>query len=178
MARRIHWTATIAATIATIVAVLAGPASAAVSPPLGRTVVAVDYPGNPSKGHGVCSAQGQRVDANDNGFAEGIQGRAACLESYGVTRYRINWVALQVDFADTWLTVARRDLDAVSASQPAYVVSKTPVDRFCSSDTTTLTYRVTASVTVRWTDGTLSSAHPTSHQFSGRRTVSHPDCPD
>lgn len=150
------------------------PAQAAVSPPLGRVVTSVDPPG----GHGVCSIQGERVDANNNGFAEGIRARAACKESFGILRYRINWVQLSVDFADTWFPLVRRDLDAVSTNQPAYVISTTPVDLFCRGDTTTLTYRATASVSVRGDNGVVVSRTIASNQFQGRRTQHHPDCPD
>jgi hypothetical protein len=167
------------------VAALAAPAFAVPPNPnhrvievLGRRLVSYNHFGDPNQGHVTASAQGELVDTNFNSLADAIRGRAALLEGHGVIRFRITQVLLQVDFADTWFTVARSDPDVVSSNNPAYLVDYTPIDRYCVSDRTTLTYRVVHRDLIRWDDDTVGSRTTISNQFQARRTKNHPDCPD
>ena len=144
-----------------------------VGSPLGRYVITVTHY---ELGQARCSVQVEQVDTNRNGLADALRGRSACLEQFGVASIRMYWTKLQVDFVDTWTTVAIQNTDVVDSH---YAVQVTPPDGYCVSDRQLLTYRTQAKFVIRWDDGTLTTVTETSHQAPGlRRTQSHPDCHD
>jgi hypothetical protein len=166
--RRIRPIILAAVTLILILPVMAAPAQAApvVTANLGRRLIEV----NLESGATVqCSAQGQLLDTNGNGLSDSLRGRAACKEIRGTARLRIYSVRVQSDFADTWATALVNGTDAVSASQPSYVVSYTPSSRFCPPPGNfNLTYRVRQSFAIRSNDGSLAAFAMNSYQFQAR----------
>jgi hypothetical protein len=143
---------------------------------LGRNTKTRNHFGNPAVGSVLCSAQGETVDTNGNGFPDALRGRAACLEDHGARRVRIYFIKLQVFFAESWVDVAVDDADVVSDANVAYPITYTPVPGFCADDDITLTYRVVQAFGIRWHDGTLTNDSVTSDQFEARAAVNTQVC--
>jgi hypothetical protein len=168
----------------TLVLLLAAPAFATTPDPdhhviavKGRNLFALSDPG---VGRAVCSAQGELVDTNANGLADALRGRAACVEDFGVDRFRIYSIRLQVLRAQqTWDTIAVDDTDFVSSGQPSRVTDYTPTLSYCPHPPfplVTLTYRIQALYGVRWIDGTLTVHSRTSFRFDARAVVNTGVC--
>jgi hypothetical protein len=139
---------------------------------LGRHLIGVNHNGDPDLGHAACSAQGELVDTNDNGLANALRGRAACVERNGVARFRVYSIRLQVLRGDAWDTIAIDDTDVVSVGQPSRVADWTPTLGYCPPpDNLVLTYRVRPLVGVRWTNGDLDVVAYTSFRFQARAVV-------
>lgn len=136
---------------------------------LGRAGRTINHFGNPALGSVFCTAQGLGVDTNDNGLADTLQGRAACLENSKVIRIRIETTKVQVVFVDSWVNVdplVRTD-DAVSEANPAYAVAFTPLSDRCPfpEGHIRLTYRTTQTVAIRWSDNTVGRHVVTSDTY-------------
>lgn len=126
---------------------------------LGRAGRTINHFGNPALGSVFCTAQGLGVDSTDNGLADLLQGRAACLENSHVIRIRIETTKVQVNFADVWTNVpplVQTD-DVVSNAQPAYAVAFTNFSNRCPfpAGHIRLTYRTVQTVAIRWSDDTV-----------------------
>jgi hypothetical protein len=179
MRRSIIVLATLAATVALAVPARAVPPNPNHTPsvaPLGRVVATFNHGGNPATGQVTCSAQGNRIDTNNNNQADALRGRAACLETNLVIRLRIHYVTLEVLRGGVWRTVARDDNDLVVSTEPAHAIWYTPVPGFCPGDTTMLTYRVVQSAGIRWSDAQATNVTVASNEFQARATANTGVC--
>lgn len=178
MRRSIIVLAALAATVALAVPARAVPPNPnhVASVPLGRVVATFNHGGNPATGQVTCSAQGNRIDTNNNNQADALRGRAACLETNLVIRLRIHDVTLEAFVGGAWWTVARDDNDVVSSAEPAHAINYTPVPGFCPFNTTMLTYRVINRAGIRWSDGQATNVTVASNPFRARATVSTGVC--
>ena len=143
---------------------------------LGRKVTTYAHYGDPNRGEAFCSAQGETVDSNDNGLADGLRGRSACREVRLVTRFVLYSSELQVLENGQWERVAIETNDALSSGSPAYVVDYTPTVGFCPRVHQPQTYRIVHTDGIRWADGVLGTRKTVSADFQTRMLNGDPDC--
>jgi hypothetical protein len=146
------------------------------SAPLGRVTATFNHGGNPATGSVTCSAQGERVNTDADLAADGLRGRAACLEHNNVIRIRIHFVTLEAFRNGVWRTVARDDTDLVVSTDPAHAIWYTPVAAYCPNNPTVLTYRVINAAGIRWTDGQASNVTVSSNTFQARAVANTGIC--
>ena len=169
--------------VAVLLAVVTAPARAVPpspnhvpSPPLGRVVATFNHGGNPANGQVVCSAQGERIDSNNDHIADGLRGRAACTETSGVARLRISDVSLEALIGGAWRIIAKDDNDLVVSADPATAVWYTPVPGICPGSTALRTYRVIHADGIRWSDGQATNVTVASNQFTARAAANTDVC--
>lgn len=182
MTRRLVPVLTALATLTAVIA-LALPASAAPAPTqvLGRRAVTyTSYPTDPTPtSKWVSSSQGQFVDTNGNGIRDSLQGRGADLETYGIIRYREDYVRLRVLRGGVWVTRLARETDVVREQPTAYATILTPTALVCRTDPSlTDTYSVVHSVLFRRSDEVVGRRTLVSNTFTARLLASDPACPE
>jgi hypothetical protein len=182
MTRRLVPVLTALTTLTAVIA-LALPASAAPAPPqvLGRRAVTyTSYPNDPTPtSKWVSSSQGEFIDTNANGIRDSLRGRGADLETYGIIRFREDYVRLQVNRSGSWVTRLARETDVVTAQARAYGIIRTPSALVCRTDPTlTDTYRVVHSVLFRRSDNVVGRRTLPSATFTARLLASDPRCPE
>jgi hypothetical protein len=143
----------------------------------GRKLDTFSHLGNPALGQAACAVQGQMVDTGSfDGLADGLQARAACLETRGVTRFRIYGVRLEVLVDGTWRLLARGP-EVVSTGSTAFAVTTTQVPGWCDSPVLIRRYRVVAVEATRWSlDDTVGTRRHVSAEFQERPVVNDPSC--
>lgn len=142
----------------------------------GRKLDTFSHLGNPALGQASCSVQGQMVDTDADGLADGLQGRAACLEGHGVTRFRIYYVRLEVLVSGSWQLIAIGP-EVVSGGSTAFAVTTTQVPGWCDSPVLIRRYRVVQVEATRWSlDDTVGTRRHVSDEFQERPVVNDPSC--
>jgi hypothetical protein len=165
----------------------AGTAQAGPRPPLTGTVKQVlgrqvaTYTSTPTDptpvSKWVASAQGETVDVDNDGVADGLRGRAAVQESFGVRRARIYATKTRIDarIGGVWRTVDTSRADVVNEAPRAYAVAYTFGQYFCAGNPDR-TYRVVDSHAVRRDDGVVAYRTTVSTAFVAPMLLSDPEC--
>jgi hypothetical protein len=163
---------------------LALPAAASHTPPqvLGRRVITHQSPpSGTALAKWASSSQGEFVDAvADNGIRDSLRGRGADLETFGIKRFREDYVRLQVLRGTSWVTRLARESDVVREQTRAYAIIYTPAGLVCRTDPTlTDTYRVVHSVLFRRSaDSAVGRRTTVSHTFTARLLAADARCPE